>query len=174
MKLNLGCGENKLKGWNNHDSDVDIRKPLPFPTDSIEAILIEHCVEHITYYEAVEFLLEAKRVLKPGGVLRVIVPAIERIVNFGTQDYFDFTNTWTKWPRASAQSAVHSLLYCHGHKAPWTSSLMRATLIYVGFSLVMECDPNQSFFDLENIDGHGKKIGEKFNRIESCVFEARK
>ncbi len=79
MKLNLGCGTNKLLDWQNHDADVDISKRLPFGDRTADFIFIEHCVEHIAYYEAIEFFKECHRVLAPGGTLRVVVPSVEKI-----------------------------------------------------------------------------------------------
>jgi len=39
-KLNLGCGGNILDGWENHDMDLDITKPLPYDGNSIDFIFI--------------------------------------------------------------------------------------------------------------------------------------
>ena len=46
LKLNLGCGTNRLPGWENHDADVDLRKRLPWPDGSAKYILLEHVLEH--------------------------------------------------------------------------------------------------------------------------------
>ena len=46
LKLNLGCGTNKLDGWENHDVDVDLRAPLPWPDGAAEFILLERVLEH--------------------------------------------------------------------------------------------------------------------------------
>ncbi len=57
-KLHVGCGNNRLPGWLNYDKGVDIRRPLPFPDDSMDFVFAEHVVEHITAREAWRFLRE--------------------------------------------------------------------------------------------------------------------
>src|SRR5437868_928144 len=76
MKLNLGAGGNILAGWHNHDLDMDITKRLPFDDNTIDAIFIEHCLEHVHLHDAMRFLEEAHRVLVPGGMIRITVPSI--------------------------------------------------------------------------------------------------
>lgn len=50
-----------------------VRAGLPFPDESIESIITHHCFEHIGH--GFEFLMEeCYRVLKVGGVMRIIVP----------------------------------------------------------------------------------------------------
>lgn len=46
---------------------------LPFPDDSIESIISHHCLEHIAD-GFVHLMDESYRVLKPGGIFRIIVP----------------------------------------------------------------------------------------------------
>jgi SAM-dependent methyltransferase len=58
----------------------DVRKSLPFPDNSAEAIYASHLLEHL-YLEQEEFLLkECFRVLMPGGVLRIVVPDLRAII----------------------------------------------------------------------------------------------
>jgi predicted SAM-dependent methyltransferase len=60
----------------------DCRKGLPFPDDSAKWIFTEHFLEHIDYLEEVpSFLSECYRVLKPGGVIRIIVPDAEKYLH---------------------------------------------------------------------------------------------
>jgi predicted SAM-dependent methyltransferase len=91
IKLNFGCGTNKLDGWQNFDAEVDIEKRLPFPDDHADFIYAEHVVEHVDYQAALRFLRRGRRVLKPGGVIRICVPSLENIWRRGDQEYFDFT-----------------------------------------------------------------------------------
>ncbi len=81
VRLHLGCGWNLLTGWINIDlvggkTDLvwDLRKPLPFAPESVDAVFLEHVFEHMTYSETLTVLGHLKSSLKPGGVLRVGVP----------------------------------------------------------------------------------------------------
>ncbi|CAL80634.1 conserved hypothetical protein; putative S-adenosyl-L-methionine-dependent (SAM)-methyltransferase [Bradyrhizobium sp. ORS 278] len=59
---------------------VDLTKPLPFADASMSAIFSAHVFEHLFPDEIERLVLEAHRVLAPGGVCRVVVPDVERIV----------------------------------------------------------------------------------------------
>jgi len=80
--LNLGCGPNSRDGWFNLDMAQnrdnlfwDSRDGLPFNDGSVDVIFMEHMFEHLDYdLEALPLLRECRRCLKPGGVLRIIVP----------------------------------------------------------------------------------------------------
>jgi SAM-dependent methyltransferase len=85
--LNLGCGSRHHPEWINldftaHDPDVvahDLRAPLPFEEAHFDAVYHSHVLEHLPKPLAPVFLRECHRVLRPGGVLRVAVPDLERI-----------------------------------------------------------------------------------------------
>jgi SAM-dependent methyltransferase len=81
MKINLGCGQRIKTGWVNCDihplPGVDVvmnvdEYPWPWENDSVEHILASHLFEHVS--KPVEFVLESWRILKPGGVLKIICP----------------------------------------------------------------------------------------------------
>src|SRR3954465_15964998 len=76
LKIHLGCGPHKLPGWVNCDKEVDIRRPLPFPSSSAECMLAEHVLEHVSPAQGWSFLEEAFRVLAPGSTLHLIVPSL--------------------------------------------------------------------------------------------------
>jgi predicted SAM-dependent methyltransferase len=87
VKVNIISGPYGKPGWINVDAYemplincvYDCRKSLPFPNDSARGIFCEHFFEHIDYTEeAPYFLSECYRVLKPGGVIRLIVPDAEK------------------------------------------------------------------------------------------------
>lgn len=90
MKLvNLGCGDRFHSDWINVDLipnskdvlQVDVVRGLPFPNESIDAVYASHVLEHLTKEEGLRLVSEAFRVLKRGGVLRVVVPDLETIIN---------------------------------------------------------------------------------------------
>ena len=174
VKINLGCGTNRLDGWDNHDADVDITRPLRFAANSADFIFAEHVVEHVDYYAAIRFFKEAARVLKPGGVIRITGPSLYQIYDRGDDpEYLEFVHS-RKWaPTKDLRGAMHAILFCHGHKTAWTEELMRATLYYAGFKSPETTKVGWSRHpELKGVEGHGRVIGDKFNSIESIAVEA--
>ena len=58
----------------------DLATGIPFPSDSIDVVYHSHVLEHLDRNVANTFLTEVKRVLKPGGIHRIVVPDFERAV----------------------------------------------------------------------------------------------
>lgn len=58
----------------------DIRRSLPFPADTFDAVYALHIVEHLTPEEGQAFVAEVFRVLRPGGIFRVSTPDLEGTV----------------------------------------------------------------------------------------------
>lgn len=52
----------------------DLSKGIPFENDSIDVVYHSHLLEHIDRKNVKNFLLEIKRVLKPNGIHRIVVP----------------------------------------------------------------------------------------------------
>jgi SAM-dependent methyltransferase len=57
----------------------DLRKGIPYPNDSVDAVYHSHILEHIDRDSVMGFLVEIRRVLKPGAVHRIVVPDLERL-----------------------------------------------------------------------------------------------
>jgi len=82
LYVNLGCGGRARKGWLNIDAVEtapgvvvqDLARPLEIASNSADFIYTSHVLEHFSRSVAHYFLAECYRVLKPGGVLRVVVP----------------------------------------------------------------------------------------------------
>ncbi|ALM76149.1 class I SAM-dependent methyltransferase [Thermococcus barophilus] len=81
MKLDIGCGENKHKGYIGIDKrnlptvdyiiDLD-KQPLPFPDDSVEEVLLYNVLEHLE--SPWKVMREVIRVCKNGATIKVRVP----------------------------------------------------------------------------------------------------
>lgn len=94
MKLNIGGQKGRktldkhgVKGW----TILDVRKgceilhdvhegPMPIEDNSVEAIYTSHTFEHIFPDKLSDVLLDCRRVLQPGGKIRIVVPDIDRAV----------------------------------------------------------------------------------------------
>jgi SAM-dependent methyltransferase len=98
-RLNWGCGEHPEPGWINSDIKelpgieiaCDIRQGLPVEDDSFDYIVSIHALPEIPYTDLPKVLTELRRVLKPGGVVRLGLPDLDRGVRAylsGDRDYF--------------------------------------------------------------------------------------
>lgn len=85
--LNLGCGTTFHKDWTNVDFQStgegviahNLVEGVPFENDRFRVVYHSHVLEHFARHEAERFMAECYRVLKPGGVLRVVIPDLEQI-----------------------------------------------------------------------------------------------
>ncbi|MGF1539610.1 MAG: methyltransferase domain-containing protein [Pleurocapsa sp.] len=86
--LNLGCGYRYHPNWTNVNFTAtapsvithNLTKGIPFPDNSFDVVYHSHVLEHFSKHHAKFFMRECCRVLKPKGVLRIVVPDLEQIV----------------------------------------------------------------------------------------------
>jgi SAM-dependent methyltransferase len=176
--LNLGCGQHVVDGFVNADffrfhqlivgTDapewmLDLRKPLNCPDDYWDGIFMEHTNEHLSYSENHALLCELLRVLKPGSLLRLVVPDLDRYLRF-EEHQLEFP----KFHRyATLPEAVSSLTQGHGHRSVWNPALMAAVLADTGF-VHAEAVDFQVGSDRELL------VDTEFRRWESFYMEGRK
>jgi SAM-dependent methyltransferase len=174
MKLNLGCGTNRLPGWLNYDAELDITKPLPFLDGTIDFIFAEHVVEHVHQREAFSFFEECHRVLKPGGMIRIAVPSADQIMRLADDDYCAFVSKWSRSKGKTKRDALDAIIINHGHRAIWSAASLAAAIYAAGFEVGIARPGKSDVPALQGLEGHGKVIGEKFNEIETVVVEGTK
>lgn len=89
IKLNLGAGHDHRSGWINADIDpqtkpeiiLDLQAGLPFASGSVDQILLQDVLEHLTKQQAENLLAEIYRVLKPEARLELRFPNLEQIID---------------------------------------------------------------------------------------------
>lgn len=80
MRLNVGCGPVIARGWVNVDAQqwgqpiVGDVFALPFAERSFDGAVANHVLQMIPQHRVLDALVELRRVLRVGGVLRVLVP----------------------------------------------------------------------------------------------------
>jgi predicted SAM-dependent methyltransferase len=85
--LNIGCGQRFHHDWINvdvvpaHPSVIqcDVQKGIPYPDNFFDVVYHSHVLEHFERRNALLFIKECRRVLKPGGLIRIAVPDLEEI-----------------------------------------------------------------------------------------------
>jgi SAM-dependent methyltransferase len=78
----------------------DLRTGIPFDTGSVDAVYHSHVFEHIDRDAIPGFLAEVRRVLRPGGVHRIVVPDLE-------QNIRDYLASMESIDRGQADPATH-------------------------------------------------------------------
>lgn len=180
-RINFGAGGCKIEGWQNTDFDypdgpdrIDITKPLPFDTASVDVVYSEMCAEHVTPQQAWSFLDECHRILKPGGLIRIVIP--------------DFCLTWRlkdpDWLRVnqgvtgndgSLRDQMKSIIFAHGHQGLWNSELMQCVLEAIGFTgtaIHRAGESNRAEF--VDIEQHHHSVGRAVALSESGCVEGVK
>ena len=79
LKVVLGAGPTHFPGWFPTDKEIlDVTLPADwralFKPESIDTLLSEHMLEHLSAADARTALAECYRYLKSGGLLRIAVP----------------------------------------------------------------------------------------------------
>ena len=85
-KLNFGCGSRIAKGWINIDfhpaspevQQVNLLSRLPFPDNYFDVVYSSHTLEHFSRDVGERILRECFRVMKSGGIIRIVVPDLEK------------------------------------------------------------------------------------------------
>ena len=104
IKVNFGSGggEGKLPGWINVDLDrncrpdvvADLSKGFPFPTACADYIHTEDFIVQLSLEGGYHFLRECRRILKPGGAMRLLTPDLERFARTYLEEPEWLVKTW--------------------------------------------------------------------------------
>jgi predicted SAM-dependent methyltransferase len=167
-RLNWGCGEYPEPGWINSDvKDVpgieiscDILEGLPLPDDTLDYAVSIHALPEIPYGDLVEVLRELRRVLKPGGILRLVLPDLDR----GIQAYLNKDEDYFLIPDEHAQTIgakfVVQMVWYGYSRSLFTHDFIEEILRKAGFSEVTWCEYRQTasrFPEIVELDSREKE-----------------
>lgn len=152
QRLQFGCGAFPAEGWINTnlapgpgvDISCDVRTGLPLPPDSIEYIASMHALVELPYLDVVPALRELHRILKPGGVLRLGLPDLDRAIDAyrsGDAGYFSIPDD----ELASIDGKFVVQMTWYGtNLMMFTVNLARDLLERAGFRAVRRADYRQT------------------------------
>jgi predicted SAM-dependent methyltransferase len=180
LHLHLGCGPKYLNGFVNIDANLqhkldlwlDVRNGLPFPDNAVDSIYSTHMLEHFYQDELERLLSECRRVLKPSGGVRFIVP------NLGTAiaAYMQNENKWFydyPFKLDSLGSRFSNFIFCGGqHRTAFDFSSMREFLERAGFGKVLHVHEGESI--LYHADVPPYEPGDRRDLSHSLYVEAFK
>jgi predicted SAM-dependent methyltransferase len=146
-RLNWGCGDHTAPGWINSDVKqapgvdlvADILEGLPLEDDSIDYAVSIHALPEIPYPKLVPALVELRRVLKPGGILRLALPDLDKAIRayvLGHQDHFKVDEREVS--SRGGRFIAHMLWYGYS-RSLFTHDFVRELLERGGFVNVTTC-----------------------------------
>lgn len=154
--IHLGCGEINSSGFINvdkrpfsHIHHVHDVTYLPFLKENFaDLIYASHILEHLPVNKLESVLLEWKRVLKKGGVLRLGVPNFDTILAIYKDNYDSIESIWQ--PLLGGQDYPENF-----HYSIFNQKYLTELLRKVGFSEVKEWNAkevnNHNFYDWTSV-----------------------
>ncbi|MBK8284294.1 MAG: methyltransferase domain-containing protein [Ahniella sp.] len=171
LNLHLGAGPTRIDGFVNIDIqgaplNLNLAWGLPFSDGSVQRIYVSHMLEHLFYpHDVGTFLREMRRVLAPGGRLRLAVPDIAACIEAyrtGDRRFFESRHeTWDWWPKdltplesflAYAGAGAEPGHLLESHKFGYDFETLAKALRAAGFDTVLESRFMQSEDPLLQVD----------------------
>jgi predicted SAM-dependent methyltransferase len=206
-KLNLGCGYNPIPGWTNIDGGdaswhappdledvihIDVFDALgALENGSCSAIYSEHFYEHFSLDQGYSMACEWARLLRPGGVVRVVTPDLNTEARILLGDYRpepievyqSHKRRWLNTRHASESSRflTPAMLFnfgmrLDGHKFIYDFETLKSQLEAAGLANITRHKFGESDHpEMQSIDLHdGGETGGEWAKAIQLVVEARK
>jgi SAM-dependent methyltransferase len=123
-------------------TQLDISEKLPFADGCVAWVYAEHLIEHVPPPVAVRWLSEVRRILVPGGLLRITTPDLRKFV----QGYASGDSFFARQRRRLSMMRVgppmperpafmfNQLFYLYGHRWLYDLDELRYVLARAGFA----------------------------------------
>lgn len=168
LQLNLGCGPTLLPNRLNVDSRIRpgaLTMRLPdglrrFADGSARYIYASHLLEHLDYPDAaLAFVGECHRILVSDGVLRLVVPGIEKVIRAYVADNEAFFEIQRGLHPSSCTTKLEHLMYAlqqdGTHKYGYDFETLHKLLLRAGYRSAVLSDYNASQCEVLRVDTRG-------------------
>jgi predicted SAM-dependent methyltransferase len=113
---------------------VDIRKGLPLDDYSVDYIYSSHVFEHFEKWILLEILKECKRVLKKGGVMRIVIPDLKKMI----RDYKGADNFCREFYGFKKDVKNPFKLFIRGHEWMYDNESLKDILKQISFTNIYQ------------------------------------
>ena len=158
--------------WDNRIFLHDLTKKFPWEDESVDEIYSSHTLEHFSRTEGLKFLEECHRVLKKGGIIRIVVPDLQCIVNdfnekkFPANEFVDNLLVLYEKKESRLKSFLAPFIQ-FPHKCMYDTPTLLSVLTDIGFEAQSKTLHNSDIEDIREIELEGRT---KF----AVVVEGRK
>jgi len=149
--------------WDKKIFIHNLLKPLPWNENSVDVIYSSHTLEHFTREEGILLLKECYRVLKPGGIIRVIVPDLRCYIHNYIQgnlkaDHF-IENLLVLYPKSN--SIFKKLIIpfiSFPHKCMYDEKTLLQIIQDIGFIALSKNGMESDIYHIEDIEDYKRTI----------------
>lgn len=115
------------------DVCCDLAQGLPFADGSVDAVVAVHLLQDLDWHALAPALAECRRILVPGGWLRVLVPDLDRaLVAYRARDHGYFYVRDDE-ARSIGAKLVTQMIWYGSVRTPMTQDFLTEWLAGVGF-----------------------------------------
>lgn len=113
---------------------IDLRKELPDEDGSVNYIYCSHLLEHFEKYQSLKLLRECRRILKRGGMMRIVLPDLEKVID-EYRDADSFNREFYGYDKDKYVGILGKLqlLFLRGHEWMYDKKSFRNLLKEAGF-----------------------------------------
>lgn len=158
--------------WNKSVFLHDLTKKFPWQDETVDVIYSSHTLEHLSRAEGFIFLEECYRVLKKGGVIRIIVPDFQSIVNeynnkiIPANEFIDRLDVLYYKKKSRLKTLLMPLVQ-FPHKCMYDTFSLLSIMKDIGF----DAKSKGAFdSDIEDI----RKIETEYRTISAVIIEGKK
>jgi len=190
-KLHVGCGSFNLESWLNSDLygnettlPLNLNDQFPIDDGSFDYVFSEHVIEHFSFQQGRKIFQEVYRILRKKGKVRVATPDLMFLIELYQKKKTPLQKEYIQFATDVALKdlgiykdtfVINNFVRAWGHQFIYDFDTMKWLLSTIGFTHIAQYKPGKSDdVNLQNIESHGKAMGEKFNELETFVIEATK
>jgi predicted SAM-dependent methyltransferase len=147
LKLNVGCGPCTAPGWINLDTiacaglDIrgDLRAGLPLAAETVDCIAGIHLLQDLAWPDIAPALRELRRVLKPGGTLRLGLPDLDKAIHAYREGDAGYFYVPDRDAVSLGAKLVTQIVWYGSVRTPVNFDFMREWLAASGFCDIRRC-----------------------------------
>ncbi len=146
-RLQLGCGLHPQPDWINSDLRslggvalrFDLRSGVPLADGSIDFAVANHVLQDLGWRDLLPALREVLRVLRPGGVLRLGLPDLDRALDAYRLKDAAYFSVPDQDARSLGGKLISRLVWYGVTRTPFTYDFAAELLQSAGFAEVARC-----------------------------------